>query len=97
MMSFNPYIEAKAKQLTIEQIKSQHGHEGEDEEEEDGEKGEDGEEDLPKRPEDRYPNFLELFANYEGAATYLYIIEFPIRACLCLTVPDCRFEKVKDC
>jgi len=67
MMTINVEVESKAKGITVEQIKSQHGHEGEDGEDgEDGgeeEKGEEGEEDCPKRPEDRYPTFLELFAN----------------------------------
>lgn len=63
MMSYNPYIEAKAKSTTVEAIKSTHGHEGEDEDEEDDKKEGEGEEEAPKRPEDRCPTFMELFAN----------------------------------
>lgn len=61
MMAINPYVEAKAKGKSVEAIKSEHGHDGEDDDEEEGAEGE--EDDAPKRPEDRCPEFLELFYN----------------------------------
>jgi len=93
-MSFNPHIEARAKNKTVEEIKAEQGQaeeEGEDEPKE--VEANDG---NPKRPDDRCPTFLELFSNYEGAEPIFYVLEFPIRFCLVLTTPDCRFEKVKD-
>jgi hypothetical protein len=66
MMVINPEVEAKAKNKTVEQIKSEQTGDDNDGDDDEGElkEGEaDGDENLPKRPDDRYPSFLELFAN----------------------------------
>lgn len=62
-MTVNSEVEAKAKNKTVEQIKSEQLEEGDDEEEEQKEGEGEGEGDELKRPDDRYPSFMELFAN----------------------------------
>lgn len=61
-MTVNSEVEAKAKNKTVEQIKSEQLEEGDDEEEQKEGEGEDEGDEL-KRPDDRYPSFMELFAN----------------------------------
>lgn len=61
-MTLNPSIEAKAKGMTEDEVKAMHGNDGDDDEEGEQENAEEGD-DTPKRPEDRYPTFGELFLN----------------------------------